>query len=186
MVMVFGFGLDSCFIRYHTPNLRSVVSYTKKVFQKFAPQDVFTYSFMDEELSALYTDEQQLIDTLKYFAILAIVISSLGLYGLALYNASRRTKEIAIRKINGARVFDIIHLLSLDSLRWVLLSNLIAWPLAFLGVGQWLRNFAYHANLTLWPFIIAALAAFFISLLIILYQTIKAARANPVESLRYE
>jgi putative ABC transport system permease protein len=141
---------------------------------------------MDEELVTLYTDEKHLIDTLKYFSILAIVISSLGLYGLALYNANQRTKEITIRKVNGARIFDIVYLLSHDSLQWVILANLIAWPLAFLGVNQWLQNFAYHTKLSLWPFMAAALASFFISLLIILHQTIKAARANPVDSLRYE
>ncbi|MFO7891193.1 MAG: ABC transporter permease [bacterium] len=186
MAMLFGYGLDNCFIRINTGNIQSVVSHVEKVSNKFGPDDSFWYSFMDEELARLYTTEQQLVDTLKYFTILAIVIASLGLYGLALYNANQRTKEIAVRKVTGARILDIVYLLTRDSLQWVILANLIAWPLAFLGVRQWLQNFAYHTKLSVWPFITAALAAFLISLLIILYQTVKAARTNPVESLRYE
>jgi len=186
MAMAFGFGLDTLYIRINNQNIQSVISYVEGIFNKIAPQDTLKYTFMDEELSKLYTNEQRLIDTLKYFTILAIFISALGLYGLALYTANQRTKEIGIRKVNGARISDIVFLLTRDSLRWVVLANIIAWPLAFWAVNQWLQNFAYRINITVWPFIIAGIAAFIISLLVILYQTIRAARANPVDSLRYE
>ena len=163
-----------------------VLSHVEGVFKKIAPQDTLKYSFMDEELSRLYTNEQRLIDTLKYFTILAIFISALGLYGLTLYNSNQRTKEIGIRKVNGARISDIVYLLAKESLRWVVLANIIAWPLAFWAVSQWLQNFAYRINITAWPFLTAGIAAFVISLLVILSQTIKAANANPIDSLRYE
>ena len=186
MVMAFGFGLDTLFIRIDNHNIQSVISHVEGVFKKIAPQDTLKYSFMDEELSRMYSNEQQLIDTLKYFTILAIFISALGLYGLVLYNSNQRTKEIGIRKVNGARISDIVYLLAKDSLRWVVLANIIAWPLAFWAVSKWLQNFAYRINITVLPFITAGIAAFVISLLVILYQTIKVAKANPVDSLRYE
>jgi len=186
MVLAYGFGLDTLFIRINNQNIQSVISHVEGVFKKIAPQDTLKYSFMDEELSRLYTNEQRLIDTLKYFTILAIFISALGLYGLTLYNSNQRTKEIGIRKVNGARISDIVYLLAKESLRWVVLANIIAWPLAFWAVSQWLQNFAYRINITVWPFLTAATAAFVISLLVILSQTIKAANANPIDSLRYE
>ena len=186
MVMAYGFGLDTLFIRINNQNIPSVISHVEGVFKKIAPQDTLKYSFMDEELSRLYTNEQRLIDTLKYFTLLAIFISALGLYGLALYSSNQRTKEIGIRKVNGARISDIVYLLAKDSLRWVVLANIIAWPLAFWAVSQWLQNFAYRINISVWPFITAGIAAFAISLLVILSQTIKTARANPVDSLKYE
>ena len=186
MVMAYGFGLDTLFIRINNQNIPSVISHVEGVFKKIAPQDTLKYSFMDEELSRLYTNEQRLIDTLKYFTLLAIFISALGLYGLALYSSNQRTKEIGIRKVNGARISDIVYLLAKDSLRWVVLANIIAWPLAFWAVSQWLQNFAYRINISVWPFITAGIAAFAISLLVILSQTIKAARSNPVDSLKYE
>jgi putative ABC transport system permease protein len=186
MVLAYGFGLDTLFIRINNQNIQSVISHVEGVFKKIAPQDTLKYSFMDEELSRLYTNEQRLIDTLKYFTILAIFISALGLYGLTLYNSNQRTKEIGIRKVNGARISDIVYLLAKESLRWVVLANIIAWPLAFWAVSQWLQNFAYRINITVWPFLAAATAAFVISLLVILSQTIKTARANPVDSLKYE
>ena len=186
MVLAYGFGLDTLFIRINNQNIQSVISHVEGIFKKIAPQDTLKYSFMDEELSRLYTNEQRLIDTLKYFTILAIFISALGLYGLTLYNSNQRTKEIGIRKVNGARISDIVYLLAKESLRWVVLANIIAWPLAFWAVSQWLQNFAYRINITVWPFLAAATAAFVISLLVILSQTIKAANANPIDSLRYE
>ena len=186
MVMVFRFGLDTLFIRINNQKIQPVISHVQKVFKKFAPNDTLNYTFMNEGLSRLYSNEQKLIDSLKYFTILAIFISALGLYGIAVYNANQRTKEIAIRKINGAGISDIVYLLIKDSLKWVVLANIVAFPLAFWIITLWLQNFAYKSNITILSFLIASGGAFAISLLVILNQAIKASRTDPVNSLRNE
>jgi putative ABC transport system permease protein len=186
LVLIYGWGLDNIFIRINQHDVPGILSYVKGVFHELAPRDEFTYSFLDEEVARLYTDEQRLVRVLGYFCLLAILISGMGLYGLSLFTASRRTREIGVRKVNGAGIREIVFLLTRDSLRWVLWANIIAWPLGFWVTRHWLQNFAYRIDLTVWPFVLAGLGAFSISLLVILYQTLKAARANPVDSLRYE
>ena len=122
----------------------------------------------------------------SYFTFLAILIACLGLFGLASFTAEQRTKEIGIRKALGASVSEIIFLLSKEFTRWVLVANIIAWPLAYFAMNRWLQNFAYRINIGIGTFILAALLALVIALLTVGYQAIKAARANPVEALRYE
>jgi len=186
LVLIYGWGLDNIFIRINPRDVRGVLSHVEGVFHRLAPQDDFVYSFLDQEVARLYTDEQRLVKVLGHFTLLAILISALGLYGLVLFSAARRTKEIGIRKVNGAGIYAIVSLLTRDSLRWVLWANIIAWPLGFWVIRRWLQNFAYRIDLTVWPFLAAGLGALGISLLVILYQTLKAARAHPVDSLRYE
>ena len=122
----------------------------------------------------------------SYFSLLAEFIACLGLFGLASFIAEQRTKEIGIRKALGATISSIVVLLTKEFTKWVLLPNIIAWPLAYLAMNQWLQNFAYRINIALGVFILAALLAFVIALLTVGYQAIKAAKANPVEALRYE
>jgi putative ABC transport system permease protein len=110
----------------------------------------------------------------------------MGLFGLALFNTEQRTREIGVRKVFGSSVSGVIFLISGKFSRWVLLANILAWPLAWWISHQWLQGFAYRINVSILPFIIAGAIAFIISLMVISYQTVKAARSNPVEALRYE
>ena len=120
------------------------------------------------------------------FSLLAVFIACLGLFGLASYTVERRTKEIGIRKVHGAGISQIVFLLTKDFIRWVIIANIIAWPLAYYVMQKWLDNFAYRINIGWTVFVMAAAAALIIALLTISFQSIKAARANPVKTLRYE
>ena len=120
------------------------------------------------------------------FSILAIIIACLGLFGLISFATEQRTKEIGIRKVLGASVQGIVGLLITKFIKWVLMADIIAWPLAYFFMNNWLKNFAYRTDMSIWIFIISGLTALAIALLTISYQTIKAATSNPVDSLRYE
>ena len=120
------------------------------------------------------------------FSFLAIFIACLGLFGLASFTADQRTKEIGIRKVLGASVPRIVAILNKSYVKWVLIANLVAWPAAWYAMSKWLQNFAYRIDLYLWMFVLAAVIAFFIALITVSFQTIKASLKNPAESLRYE
>lgn len=146
----------------------------------------FEYKFLDEEFNQLYKSDIQLGEMLGFFTILSIIIASMGLYGLASFASKRRTKEIGIRKVLGAEVGRIILLLAKDFLKVVLLSFLIAVPVAWSAMDLWLRGFAYRIEMQWWMFGIAGLSAIGIALFTISSQTLKAALSNPVESLKSE
>jgi putative ABC transport system permease protein len=120
------------------------------------------------------------------FSALSIFIACLGLWGLAVYAAEDRTKEIGIRKVLGASIPNIVFSLSKDFTQWVIYANIIAWPLAYYFMIHWLQGFAYKTDLSIWLFLFSGLAAFVFALLTVSYQAVKAAMANPVDSLRYE
>ena len=126
------------------------------------------------------------MSAVSYASGIALVLACLGLFGLTALTVTRRTKEIGIRKVLGASVSGVVYLLSKEFMLLVLAANLLAWPLAYLAMQRWLEDFAYHIDLSLWIFLLAGLAAFAIALLTVSYQAIKAALANPVDSLRYE
>ena len=169
------------------PNrIPEVLQYLKKKWELLQPAFPFEYSFLDEDFDKQYKIDKKLSQIFSYFTFLAILIACLGLFGLASFTAEQRTKEIGIRKALGASVSEIIFLLSKEFTRWVLVANIIAWPLAYFAMNRWLQNFAYRINIGIGTFILAALLALVIALLTVGYQAIKAARANPVEALRYE
>jgi putative ABC transport system permease protein len=146
----------------------------------------FSYYFYDESLKAQYSAEQRMETIFKYFSFLAILIASLGLFGLASFSAAQRIKEIGIRKVLGATVTDITLILSREFVMLVVLSNVIAWPVAYYVMNRWLENFAYRTGIS-WPtFLLAGAIALSVALLTVSYQAIRAALANPVEALRYE
>jgi len=122
----------------------------------------------------------------NYFAILAILISCLGLFGLASFMAEQRTKEIGIRKAHGSSVFNIFLLMNTSFVRWVLLANLIAWPVAGYAMYKWPQNYAYQTNLSWWIFFFAGTISILIAVLTISYQSISSAHTNPADTLRYE
>jgi putative ABC transport system permease protein len=121
-----------------------------------------------------------------WFSLLAIAISMSGLLGLAVLLMQQRTKEIGVRKVLGASVAEVVFLLSKEFIAWVVISNIIAWPIAWYAVHKWLQSFAYRIDITVWPFVLAGISAIAIAMVTVSFQAIKAATANPVESLRYE
>ena len=146
----------------------------------------FEYQFFDDVFLEVYRNDQRMAEMFNIFALLAIFIACLGLFGLASFATEQRVKEIGIRKVLGASVSSISARLSLEFTRSVLASNLIAWPVAYLIMAKWLQNFAYKTSLGIGIFILSALFALGLALLTVLYQSIKAASANPVRALKYE
>jgi ABC-type antimicrobial peptide transport system permease subunit len=158
----------------------------ESVIKKNNPGYPFDYIFTDEEFNRQFKSEMLIGKLSQVFAVLAIIISCLGLFGLASYTAERRTKEIGIRKVLGASVRNITTLLSKDFLLLIGISSVIAFPLSWWAMHNWLQNYAYRVGINGWVFIAAALIAFLIALLTISFQSIRAAMANPVKSLRTE
>ena len=156
------------------------------VWARFAPDDPFQYAFMDQEVDAFYRAETRLGRLLSGFSLLVVGIACLGLFGLAAFSAEQRTKEIGIRKAIGASVPGLIKLLCRDYLILVGLAFLVAAPLAYLAMRQWLDRFAYAVDVGLGTLLLVGLGALFVALLTVSYQAIKAAHADPVEALRYE
>src|SRR5258708_38393243 len=141
---------------------------------------------MDESYNEMYKSEEKLSDLLWIFTIMAIIVGCMGLFGLAAFSAEQRTKEIGIRKVLGANVFNIIGLLSRNFLLLVGIASLIAFPIAWWAMNNWLKDFPYRITISWWIFGIAILAALLIALLTVSFQAIKAALVNPVISLRSE
>ncbi|HWK07649.1 MAG TPA: ABC transporter permease [Puia sp.] len=167
-------------------DLPALLAQLEDKWRTFAPRQHFVYSFMDEDFDALYRTEQRLGRLFGIFTFLAIIIACLGLFGLAAYAAEQRHREIGIRKILGAEVSALVLLLSRDFIKWVLLAVLIAVPLAWWAMSKWLESYAYRDSLPWWVLAIAALSALVIAFITISFQSIRAALANPVDSLRAE
>jgi ABC-type antimicrobial peptide transport system permease subunit len=170
------------------PNMpvRTALAKIETVFKKFNPGSPFIYKFTDEEYANKFSDEEKIGNLASIFAGLAIFISCLGLFGLASFVAEQRTKEIGVRKVLGATVFNLWKLLSADFTLLVLLSCLIAAPLSWYFLNQWLQGYDYRTTISWWIFIVAGSAALIITLFTVSYQAIRAALKNPVSSLRTE
>src|SRR5690554_37180 len=173
-------------VRLHPQNLSSTISFIEEQWKKFVPDKPFEYFFLDDDFNKLYQSERKTGQIFTSFSILAIFIACLGLFGLTAFTVERRIKEIGIRKVLGASISTIVFLISKEFLKWVLLANLIAWPVAYYFMNEWLQNFAYREDISFWVFIISGILALLIALLTVSSQTFKAATANPVKSLRYE
>jgi putative ABC transport system permease protein len=164
----------------------STISFIENVWKKYAGDEEFSCNFLDDHLQKLYTTDQRTSQIAGAFSVLAIFIACLGLLGLAAFVTERRTKEIGIRKVLGASVAEIVALLSKEFVKWVLVANVVAWPLAYYIMANWLQNFAYRTDMNLWIFVGSGILALVIALATVSTQAIKAATANPVEALRYE
>ena len=173
-------------IRIRSTNLPDVIAQIKNKWKAISPSQPFDYSFMDEDFNKLYTTEQRTGQICITFAILAIVIACLGLFGLVTYAAEQRLKEIGIRKVLGANVLNIVSMISKDFMKLIGLASLIAFPLAWWAMSKWLQDFAYRIGISWWAFVLAGVITLLIALLTICFQAIKAAVANPVNSLRSE
>ena len=151
-----------------------------------APEQPFDYSFMNEQFNNIYAAEQKTGQIIIMFALLAILIACLGLFGLVTYASEQRTKEIGIRKVLGANVGSIVSMIAKDFLRLIIIASVIAFPVAWWAMNKWLQDFAYRVNLSWWIFLAAGLLTIVIALATISFQAIKSAIANPVNSLRSE
>jgi ABC-type antimicrobial peptide transport system permease subunit len=178
--------IEQILIRVKTGNIGNTIKSIEESWSKLLPAFPFQYSFLDEQIDELYKSEQRVERVINSFSFLALFIASLGLFGLASYTAEQRTKEVGIRKILGANAEGIVLLLSKEFIRYVIVANLIAWPLAYLVLNQWLQNFAYHIDLSWWFFLVAGFLAFTIALLTVSWQAIRVAFSDPVKALRYE
>jgi len=180
-----GFGRYTS-VRIAPGHIKETLAYLEKTWHKFAGAQAFEYVFFDQDFAKIYQSEQRTSQILSVFSILAIFIACLGLFGLASFVTEQRTKEIGIRKSLGASVANITLLLSKEFARWMVLANLVAWPVAFFIMKDWLNNFAYRIDLSIFTFLSATLIAILIALFTVSYQTIKASLTNPVDALRYE
>jgi len=167
-------------------NIDKKLEEIKNVWHKYAGNQAFEYVFFDEDFAKVYEAEKRTGVIVTIFSILAILIACLGLLGLAAFTTEQRTKEVGIRKILGATIPGIVFLLLKDFAKWVIISNIIAWPIAYFALNKWLEDFAYRIDISLWVFIAASIGAMLIAIFTVSYQSIKAAIANPVKSLRYE
>lgn len=188
-VMFFNYHGDAQFLYVRTKpgsGVKETLSTMESVMKKHNPAFPFEYEFVDDAFNARFKSERLIENLSKIFALIAIIISCLGLFGLAAYTAEQRKKEIGVRKVLGSSVSGIVQLLSKDFMRLVLVALLIAGPLAWWGMQNWLESFAYRIEINLLVFVIAGIVAICIALLTVSFQAVKAAIANPVKSLRTE
>lgn len=165
---------------------REALSKIEATYQKLFPSLPFEYKFVDQEYAAKFREEEVIGQIALFFAVLAIFISCLGLFGLATFVAERRTKEICIRKVLGATVLNLWQLLSKEFVLLVLLSSALAAPIAYYFMQSWLADYGYRIEISWWVFVMTGLGALAISLLTVSFQSIKVAMSNPIHSLRNE
>ncbi len=177
---------DTISIRIMPGDVRGTLGFIQQNWEKIFPGEQFEYGFLDSRIDLLYKNEGRMRSIFLIFACLSIFVACLGLFGLATFTAEEKTKEIGVRKVMGASVTNILFLLSKEFSKWVLVANVIAWPIAYFVMSKWLQNFAYQTGMGWWPFILSAILALLIALFTVSYQSIKAALSDPVECLRYE
>jgi putative ABC transport system permease protein len=173
-------------VRIRPGNVRETLRYMEDTWQTFAGGQAFEYEFFDDHFERIYLTEKRTGRIFLVFSILAVTIACLGLFGLSAFIVERRTKEVGVRKVLGSSTGEVVFLLVKQFLKWVVIANLIAWPMAWFAMRKWLQGFAYQTRLTVWIFILSGILALGIALFTVGYQAIRAARANPVDSLRYE
>jgi putative ABC transport system permease protein len=186
LCFVLGNNSMMCSFKINTYKISGIVKQAESKWKTLAPEMPFNYRFMDDAFNDMYKSEQRFGTTALVFSIITILVACLGLFGLAAFLAEQRTKEIGIRKVLGASTSSLMFMLSREFLKWIIISNIIAWPLAYYFMNKWLEDFAYRINMNVWIFILSGSVALLIALATISFQAIKAAIANPVESLRYE
>ncbi len=179
-------GYGGIFIKVAGEGLPQNISAIKSIWEEMNPISPFEYQFLDETIAAKYKAEKQASTIFRFFSSLAILISCLGLFGLASFTAEQRTKEIGIRKVLGASTFGIIQLMNIEFIKWILAAHFIAMPIAYYAMNIWLQNFAFRISMKWWHFVFAGILTLLVALITVSYQSIKAALSNPVDSLKYE
>ena len=183
---IFNFFGRYAAIRVNQAGISETLTYLESEWTRFVPDRPFEYTFLDDELDQLYLSEQTLGQVATVFSIMAIFVACLGLFGMASFSAERRTKEIGVRKVLGASVFQVIKLLSMESAKLVGIAFLIAAPISYYAVGKWLQTFTFSTNVNWMIFIVAGLMVLVIALLTVGLQSVRSATANPTDSLHYE
>jgi putative ABC transport system permease protein len=173
-------------IKLDPRNQAATIEAIKAKWAEIDPSRPFYYSFLDETFDSQYRSEERLSDIFGSFTVFAIFIACLGLFGMASYTAEQKTREIGIRKVLGASIPGVIALLSREFVKLVVVANLIAWPIAYFVMNNWLQNFAYRSNITLWIFLLTGLTALAIALITVSYQSVRAALLDPVTAIKYE
>jgi putative ABC transport system permease protein len=173
-------------VRINTGNVKETITFLRDSWKSTGGTTLFEFEFTNDVLKKLYESDIRFSKTIGLLAIIAILIASLGLFGLSLLISQQKTKEIGIRKINGAKVSEIMILLNKDFLRWVVIAFVVAIPVAYYSMNKWLANFAYRTELSWWIFALAGFLALGIKLLTVSWQSWMVATRNPVEALRYE
>jgi putative ABC transport system permease protein len=173
-------------IRLSSMNISQSLPGLEKIWNEHYPGNPFNYFFLEDYYNEQYSSDRRFSGLFMISSILAIIIACLGLYGLSSYSILKRTKEIGIRKTNGARIFQVMILLNVDFVKWVIIAIIIATPVAWIVMNKWLENFAYRISMNWWIIASSALIATAIALITVSWQSYRAATRNPVETLRYE
>ena len=173
-------------IQFQDKTTQAGIQFVQKLFSYVNPQETFTYTFLSDDIQKLYQKEKALSQIYSIFTFVAYIISMIGLFTTSLYEIKKRTKEIGIRKVNGAKISEILSMLNKDFVKWVIIAYIIAIPIAYYIMYKWLQNFAYKTELSFWIFGLSGVMAIGITLLTISWQSYRAAARNPVEALRYE
>ena len=173
-------------LRIRQENIEETLKFIEGKWNEFCPTFPFEYTFLNDSLNEQYVAEQKIGRVFTYFSVLCIFIACLGLFGLASYTAEQRIKEISVRKVMGASVSNIVFILAKEFSIWVVVANIIAWPLAYFALQKWLQNFAYAVDQSLIIYILSGITALLIALITVSFRAIKAAQTNPAEALKYE
>jgi putative ABC transport system permease protein len=184
--VVAGLSANYILIKTKNNNIPSVIADVEKFWNQHTDGSAMKYTFLDTDYGKLYDNEQQTSSLFMIFSILAILIACLGLIGLSTYMIEQRIKEIGVRKVNCAKIIEIVKMLNLDFATWVIIAYVISCPMAYWAINSWLDSFAYHTEIGWMAFLVAGIFAFTIAILTVSWQTFRAARRNPVEALRYE
>ena len=185
-IMSLGTGHSRLLVRIHPENVPGTIEFVKEQWGKVAPDHELRFSFLDEELDEQYQKEERWTRMVQYATGFAIFIAGLGAFGLATLTVARRTKEIGIRKVLGASQAQILSLLSREFVLYIVLASLIAFPIAYYAINQWLQTFPYRIELGLVTFLLGSFVMFIVVVTTVATQVLKAIRANPVDALRYE
>lgn len=176
-----------CFIITFAPGqFEKAVTVVDQAWTKINPDYPFQYKFISDSYRSVYKNEYSQLNLLSVFALISVILSLLGMYAMASFNMQRRVKEIGIRKVNGAKVLEIISMLIFDFVKWVILAFVVAIPIAYYTMDKWLQNFAYRISLNWWIFAIVGVVAITVAIITVIWQSWRAATCNPVETLRYE
>lgn len=186
LVLSIGEDLPLILVKFRKGRKSDVLAYFRRIWKKVNPDRTFNYYFLRDRISREYQNSSRMFSAILAGSILAIVIALMGLFAIASFLVERKTKEIAVRKVLGSSVGGIIDLLSIDFIRLVLVANVVAWPVAYLVMKSWLQNFAYRISISLWVFPLVGLTLLALAFATVFFRVLKAARANPVDSLRYE
>jgi putative ABC transport system permease protein len=178
--------IDYILLNIEPSKTEHILKESKTVYGSISTSFPFNYSFLNDKINQAYVKESQTLKLITWFSVFGILLSSLGMLSLALILINKKTKEIGIRKVNGAKIFETIQMLNADFVKWVTIAFIIATPLSYFAMSKWLQNFAYRTEISWWIFALSGIIALGIALLTVSWQSWKAASRNPVEALRYE